>query len=443
MIGDQVATQYDFIVCGSGSSGSVVARRLAENTDVTVLLLEAGGSDAVPEVIDVAGWQSNVGTERDWRFVAQPNPYLNGRSIPLSMGKVLGGGSSINVTCWARGHKSDWDFFADEAGDQSWSYEAVLNIYRRMEDWHGMPDPCYRGIGGPAFVQPVPKPHPLAVAAVKGAESVGIPSYMSNNGAMMEGVAGAAIQDVRARNGQRQSAFRSYVGPILDRKNLNVVTDALVVRLVLKGNRAIGVEFAHNGATTLVKASREVIVSLGAIHTPKLLLQSGIGDAEELRKFDIPVIQHLPGVGRNYQDHPLIPCVWECSERMLPRNCGSEATIFFRSDSALNAPDLQICVVEFPLYGDHVANAFDIAENGWTMALAVVRPQSQGRVRLTGRQPTDPVSIEANVLSHPDDLKAAVAGVDLCRHAPASGVFHRATCPSTHLKQGALCVRPG
>src|SRR6201995_4985085 len=141
-------SQYNFIVCGSGSSGSVVARRIAENPDVSVLLLEAGGSDAVPEVIDVAGWVSNIGSERDWCFVAEPNPHLNGRSIPVSMGKVLGGDSSINVTCWARGHKSDWDFFADEAGDKSWSYEAVLDIYRRIEDWHGMPDPVYRGVDG-------------------------------------------------------------------------------------------------------------------------------------------------------------------------------------------------------------------------------------------------------------------------------------------------------
>ena len=143
--------QYDFIVCGSGSSGSVVARRLAQNRDVSVLLLEAGGDDDVPSVMDAGKWPMNIGSERDWNFHAEPGRFVNGRVVPLSMGKVLGGGSSINVMAWARGHKSDWDFFAAETGDPAWGYESVLEIYHRIEDWHGKPDPKYRGTGGPAF----------------------------------------------------------------------------------------------------------------------------------------------------------------------------------------------------------------------------------------------------------------------------------------------------
>src|SRR5258705_7730120 len=189
-LGAELKPQYDFVVCGSGSSGSVVARRLAEHPDASVLLLEAGGPDDVPEVMRAEQWPANLGSERDWNFAAQPNPHLNGRAISYSMGKVLGGGSSINVMAWARGHKNDWDYFASEAGDTAWSYESVLNIYRRIEDWHGAPDPDYRGTGRPVYVQPAPEPHPIAPAALEGARSVGIPMFESQNGRIMEGEGG-------------------------------------------------------------------------------------------------------------------------------------------------------------------------------------------------------------------------------------------------------------
>jgi choline dehydrogenase len=173
----ELKTHYDFIVCGSGSSGSVVAGRLAENPHLHVLLLEAGGDDEAPSVIEAHQWIKNIGSERYWQFKAEPNRWLNGRAISLGMGKGLGGGSSINAMIWARGHKSDWDFFASETGDQAWSYESVLNVYRRIEDWHGAPDPKYRGIGGPVFVQPKPDSSPVGRAFFDGIRSVRIPDF--------------------------------------------------------------------------------------------------------------------------------------------------------------------------------------------------------------------------------------------------------------------------
>jgi choline dehydrogenase len=410
-----LATDYDFIVCGSGSSGSVVARRLAENPEVNVLLLEAGGDDDVSNVMEANQWATNLGSERDWGFLGQPNPNLNGRAIPLNMGKVLGGGSSINVMAWARGHKNDWDFFASEADDPAWNYESVLQIYKRIEDWHGTPDPKHRGTGGPVFVQSAPDPNPIAPAMVDGASSIGIPTFESNNGHMMEGDGGASILDLRVRDGKRLSVFRSYTFPYMDRPNLTVLTSALVTRLRFEGKRATGVEIAYNGKRLRIGAALEVVLSLGAIHTPKVLMQSGIGDESELKRAGIPVVQHLPGVGQNFQDHFGIGCLWEYRQPLAPRNNGGEATFFWKSNPGLDTPDLQTCLGELPICSAETAAKFNLPAASWTLFGGVVRPKSRGQIRLTGPNPHDPVQIEANTLSHPDDLKAAIVCVELCR----------------------------
>jgi choline dehydrogenase len=412
---DGLTSQYDFIVCGSGSSGSVVARRLAENPEVSVLLLEAGGSDEVPSVTDAARWVENLGTERDWKFVGQPNPHLKGRSMPLSMGKVLGGGSSINGLGWARGHKNDWDFFASESSDTAWNYESVLKIYRRMEDWQGAPDPARRGTGGLVFVQSAPDPNPIAPAMVEGARSIGMPTFDSNNGRLMEDGGGASIIDVRARDGKRLSVFRTYVFPYMDRPNLTVLTHALVTKLTLEGKRATGVEIAFDGKIQRIAARLEVVLSLGAMHTPKVLMLSGIGDEAELRRLGIPVVQHLPGVGQNFQDHFAIGCVWEYQQPLAPRNNGGEATFFWKSNPGLDTPDLQTCQVEGPLCSAETGAKFNPPAGSWTLYGGVVRTKSRGQIRLTGPNPDAPIQIEANTLSHPDDLKAAVACVEVCR----------------------------
>jgi choline dehydrogenase len=413
-LSSQLRPNYDFIICGSGSSGSVVARRLAENPDVTVLLLEAGGSDDVPSVMEAGQWPLNLGSDRDWAFQAQPNPHLNGRSIPMNMGKVLGGGSSINVMVWSRGHKNDWDHFASEADDSAWNYESVLNIYRRIEDWHGAPDPKYRGTGGPVFVQPAPDPIPIAPAMLEGARLVGIPTFENQNGRMMEGAGGCSLVDVRLRDGKRQSVFRSYTFPYMDRPNLTVLTHALVTRITFAGKRATGVECIYNGKTHRISAGLEVVLSLGAIHTPKVLMQSGIGDEAQLQRHGIPLVQHLPGVGQNFQDHPGIGCIWEYQEPLPPRY-NTEATFFWKSNPSLDTPDIQTCPAGAPFTSPEMLAKYQVPAGSWSMFGGIVQPKSRGQIRLTGPNPVDVVQIETSMMSHPDDLKAAIAMVQLCR----------------------------
>jgi len=411
----ELKARYDFIVCGSGSSGSVVARRLAENPDVNVLLLEAGGTDDVPRVMDPGQWFQNLGSERDWSLVGEPNPHLNGRSIFSNMGKVLGGGSSINTMVWARGHRDDWDFFASESGDMAWNYQAVLNLYRRIEDWHGEPDPKYRGTGGPVFIQPAPDPNPIAPAMVEGARSVGLPTFENQNGRMMESDGGASIVDLNVQDGRRRSIFRAYAFPYMDRPNLTVLTQALVTRVTIKGKNATGVEILYEGKVHRINAGREVILSLGALHTPKVLMQSGIGDQDELRHFGIPLIQHLPGVGQNFMTHCGIGCIWEYQHLLPPRNNAAEATFFWKSQPKLVVPDLQTCQVEVPVCSPESAAQSNPPQSSWTLFGSVARPKSRGRIRLTGPTPLDRIRIEDNILSHPEDLKVAIACVELCR----------------------------
>jgi choline dehydrogenase len=407
---------YDFIVCGSGSSGAVVARRLAENPDISVLLIEAGGSDSVAEVEMAAAWPLNLGSARDWGFTALPNPNLNGRAIPMSMGKVLGGGSSINVMLWARGHKSDWDYFAAEAGDLAWGYDSVLAIYREIENWRGKSDPARRGRDGLLYITPPIDPNPVAVAMVTAAADLGVPVFDDQNGAMMEGPGGASFMNLRIRDGRRESIFRSYTFPLMNQPNLTVLSDTLVTRVLIERGTAGGVDCILDGRSHSFRASQEVILSLGAINTPKVLMQSGIGDADTLASLDIPVIQHLPGVGANFQDHIMVSsCIWEYPEPVPPHDNGGESTVFAKSTPDLDTPDIQLLQIQFPVATPELAKRYAIPVGSWGIFPALLRPQSVGRLRLTGARPEDPILIDSQILSDPADLKALRRCVELAR----------------------------
>jgi choline dehydrogenase len=242
-----------------------------------------------------------------------------------------------------------------------------------------------------------------------------IPSRLGYSpGQMMEGDGGAALTNLLVRDGQRISMFRSYVYPLMDRPNLTVLSSALVLRVMFEGKRAVGVEVSYQGEIRRIRASVETILALGAIHTPKVLMQSGVGDEAELKPHGIPVLQHLPGVGKNFQDHVLVSSIWEHPEPLAPSNNGGEATFFWKSDTNLATPDIQVLQAEFPLLTAENAH-YQPPAAAWSICAGLVRPASQGRLRLTGPNPLDPLQIDPGTLDEPADFKALAKAVQLCR----------------------------
>jgi choline dehydrogenase len=415
--------QFDFIVCGAGTSGSVIAGRLAANPEVKVLLLEAGETDELELVMNPNLWVRSLGSELDWGFVAEANPHLNGRALSYSMGKVLGGGSSINVGTWSRGHQVDWDAYAAEAGDSFWGYGAVLDLYRHsIEDWTGAPDPKYRGTGGPMHVQPPADPHPFFGALLEAAESVGLQRFENSSGRLMEAEEGCALIDEIVHDGRRQSVFRSYTYPRMDQSNLTVLTGATVTRVLFDRKRSSGVEFSYQGKLVRVGASLEVILSLGAIQRPKLLMQSGLGDEAELGKFHIPVVQSLPGIGCNLHDHIALGCIWEVSENSLPSAPRSQAVCFWKTDPRRDAPNFYTYARPGAAITLENQAQFTPPASSWSLSTGM-RPASRGAIHLTGPNASDPLQIQANYLCDPGDIKNMILGIERAREIGNSAAF--------------------
>lgn len=429
---------YDYIVVGTGSAGSALVGRLAAKTNATILMIEAGDWDTAPSVLDPSVWFTNLGTERDWGDVAIAASSTNNRAIPEHMGKVVGGGSSINATIWARPFRNDLEGWATAAGDRAWGYEHGLSIYRRMENWQGKPNPKYRGKGGPVWCQPAQDPHPAAPAMLAACRSLGFPVLDDLNGAREMGSGGFALMNQIIREGRRQSMARSYLYPVLARRNVTLLVRTQVDRVTFSGSRVTAVEIASGGTSRRVEAKSEVILSSGGINTPKLLMLSGIGDEAQLRRHGIRPLVHAPEVGENFQDHILHGgCIWEPKEFVPHRNSAANASGFVRSQSALSTPDINIVQIELPYASDVVAKQYNPPKTGWALCAGLVGPKSRGAVRLRSANPADRPIVDARFLSHPDDVKALAYGIELCReigNSPAMRDFvQREVAPGRRL----------
>ena len=431
--------EYDYVVVGTGSAACALVGRLAAKSDASFLMIEAGDWDVAPSVLNPGLWFTNLGTERDWQDVSIPSPGTNNRAIPEHMGKVVGGGSSINATIWARPFKADLDHWADVSGDSAWGYENGLAIYRRVENWQGEPDARYRGKGGPVWCESSQDPNPVAPAMLEACRSLGLPVLPDLNGAREEGKGGFAMMSHIIRGGQRQSMARSYLYPVLGRPNVTLLVKSQVDRITFDGNKATGIEMTRGGEVVKIAAKSEVIVCAGGINTPKLMMLSGIGDEAQLRRHGIKTRIHAPEVGRNFQDHILHGgCIWEYKDAVPHRNSAAEASGFWKSRASLEAPDLNLVQIELPYASEVIGKQFSPPPGSWALCAGLVAPKSRGTVTLKSSSPADRPVVDARFLSHPDDVKALLKGIEMCRDignaAPLAAYSKREVAPGRALK---------
>ena len=406
---------YDYVIVGAGAAGCVLASKLAQS-GAEVLLIESGGSDDLPQVTTPGLWFTNLGGPLDWKFKAAPSAAVNNRAIPMAMGHVLGGGTSINAMLWVRGLWQDYDDWAYQGCD-GWSFPDVLPIFKGLEDWEGGANE-WRGAGGPLHVRVSPDPHPTARAFVAAAGQMGIPILDDMNGPMREG-AGYVNMSIN-KDGSRASAARAFLRPVLDRPNLTLLLNSDVTRLLFKGSRCTGVALHGTDGIRTVEASREVLVTAGGMGSAKLLLLSGIGDAGDSRHLGIDPVADLSGVGRNFQDHPLLfGVVLRYKGKMPPRAMTSnavEAAAYVRSGGETFGPDIKMVLQQVPVATPEIAAAFGAPpQDAFVISPALMRPSSRGRYHLAGADWRDPARLDAGFLSTEHDLDKTARCIEMCR----------------------------
>jgi choline dehydrogenase len=430
---------FDYIIVGAGSSGCVLANRLSENPSNSVLLLEAGSRDLNPWIhVPVGYFKTMHHPATDWCYLTEPEEGTSNRRLQWPRGKVLGGSSSLNGLLYVRGQAQDYDRW-EALGNNGWSYKDVLPYFKKSEDQERGANE-YHGVGGPQKVSDLRLRRPIADHFIKAATEVGIPFNEDYNGASQDGV---GYYQQTAHKGFRWSTAKGFLKPARKRANLTVKVKAQVTRILFDDLKAVGIEYQKNGKLYQARANKEVILSAGAIGSPQILQNSGVGPKDLLERVGVPLVKHLPGVGENLQDHLQIRLVFKTSERTLNDElssflkrmwvgmqyvfkrtgpltlAASQVAIFTRSNAEVERPDIQFHMqplsADKPGDGVHPFSAF-------TCSVCQLRPWSRGRIQIKSNNPFEYPAIYANYLSDERDHQVAIDSIKVARkisQAPA------------------------
>lgn len=433
------ADQYDYVIIGAGSAGCALAARLAEDSSKNILVIEAGPADSHQAIHVPVAFPQLFKTAFDWDYTSVPQEGLAGNTVYIPRGKVYGGSSSINAMIYMRGHPNSYNAWAKE--NPGWGYSDLLPYFIRGEN-NSRGASADHGVGGPLSVIDQRDPNPLSKAMVKAAGERGYALNDDFNSGSQEGF---GLYQVTQKDGMRASAAGAYLHPALERSNVTIQGESLVHNLIIEDGQATGVRFESGGEVHEAHASREVILSAGAIGSPQILMLSGIGASDDLEALGISVVKDLPGVGQNLQDHAMVPVAYECTQPvtligaetpeqaelfaegkgLLTSNIG-EAGGFLQLDPEAEAPELQFHFAPNYFVADGAGNP---PGHGFTLMPGIVGTKSVGSLRLTSADPRAKPAIDPAILKDNHDLEVMVEGIKIARNvlnAPAMAEYRGA-----------------